>query len=140
MGWSTNTTRSTALSLEDRDEELMALLDGPFKRVRDDNHVDPHAILVWDRSRIPVIEAVGILDLLGRYPCGGPESQWGASDFLEILIEKRNQYRKSIASHDISDDDPEITPACGTVVLIASDDPSRGHSWAVINALIERGE
>ncbi|MCP9829331.1 hypothetical protein KBZ19_12635 [Synechococcus sp. L2F] len=128
------------MSLEDRDEELLALLDGPFKRVRDDNHVDPHSILVWDSSRIPVIEAVGILELLGRYPCGGHGSQWAASDLLEILLDKRNQYRKSIASHDISDDDPEITPACGTVVLIASDDPSRGHRWVAINALIEPGE
>lgn len=27
------------------DELLQALLDGSFKRLRDDNHVDPHAIL-----------------------------------------------------------------------------------------------
>ena len=39
---------------------LQLLLDGPFKRVRDDNHVDPYSILVWDRSRDPVIEAVMI--------------------------------------------------------------------------------
>ena len=131
------------MSSEDRnrsDELLQALLDGPFKRVRDDNHVDPHSILVWDRSRVPVIEAVEILELIGRYPCGGPGSRWASSDLLEILIEKRNQYRKSIASHAISDDDPEITPACGTVVLIVSNDPNRGHSWAKINALIEPGQ
>ena len=40
---------------------LQLMLDGPFKRVRDDNHVDPHSILVWDRSRDPVIEAVDFL-------------------------------------------------------------------------------
>jgi hypothetical protein len=83
---------------------------------------------------------VGILELLGRYPCGGQSSQWSSSDLLEILIEKRDQYRKSIASHDISDDDPEFTPACGTVVLIVSNEPSRGHRWVTINALIEPGE
>ncbi len=127
-------------NLNRSDELLLALLDGPFKRARDENHVDPHAILVWDPSRIPVIQSVDILDLLGRYPCGGPGSQWGASDLLEILIDKRNQYRKSIASHDISDDDPLFTPACGTVVLIVSDDPSRGHRWVSINALIEPGQ
>ncbi|MCT0206449.1 hypothetical protein [Synechococcus sp. CS-1332] len=127
-------------NLNRSDELLLALLDGPFKRVRDQNHVDPHAILVWDPSRIPVIQAVGILDLLGRYPCGGNGSQWAASDLLEILIEKRSQCRKSNASHDISDDDPEFTPACGTVVLIVSDDPSRGHRWVSINALIEPGQ
>jgi len=64
---------------------LQLMLDGPFKRVRDDNHVNPHSILVWDRSRDPVIEAVDFLELLGRYPCGGTGSQWAPSDFTEIL-------------------------------------------------------
>jgi hypothetical protein len=119
---------------------LQILLDGPFKRVRDDNHIDPHSILVWDRSRDPVIEAVEFLDLLGRYPCGGTGSQWGPSDFTEILQAKRDLYRMSMASHAISDDDPEITPACGTVVLISSKRPTRPHRWVRITALIEPGQ
>lgn len=119
---------------------LQLLLDGPFKRVRDDNHVDPHSILVWDRSRDPVLEAVEFLELLGRYPCGGTGSQWAPSDFTEILQAKRDLYRMSMASHDISDDDPEITPACGTVVLIISQRPDRGHRWVRVTALIEPGQ
>jgi hypothetical protein len=117
---------------------LQFLLDGPFKRVRDDNHVDPHSILVWDRD--PVLEAVEFLELLGRYPCGGPGSQWAPSDFTEILQAKRDLYRMSLASHAISDDDPEITPACGTVVLIISQLPDRGHRWVRVTALIEPGQ
>jgi hypothetical protein len=119
------------------DELLLALLDGPFKRVRDDNHVDPHAILVWDSARSPVIEAVEILELLGRYPCGGDGSQWSPEDLVAILSEKRNQYRKSIASHAISDDDPSIGPACGTVLLVVSPTPGKPHRWVGISALID---
>ena len=44
-----------------------------------------------------------------------------------------------MASHAISDDDPEITPACGTVVLIISPHPSRPHRWVRITASIEAG-
>jgi hypothetical protein len=50
------------------DPILAALLDGPFRRLRDTNHVDPHRILVWDQTRQPVIQAMTILELLGRYP------------------------------------------------------------------------
>lgn len=125
---------------EESDLLLQFLLDGPFKQVRDDNHVDPHRILVWDRSRDPVIEAVEFLEILSRYPCGEAGSQWAPSDFVKILREKRNQYRKSMASHEISDDDPDITPACGTVVLIISETPDRPHRWVGISALIEPGQ
>jgi hypothetical protein len=119
---------------------LQFLLDVPFKQVRDDNHVDPYGILVWDRRRDPVIEAVEFLELLGRYPCGEAGSQWSPSDFVKILREKRNQYRKSMASHEISGNDPEVTPACGTVVLIINEQPGLPHRWVSISALIEPGQ
>jgi hypothetical protein len=122
------------------DELLQALLDGPFKRLRDDNHVDPYSILVCDPAQTPVIQAVEFLDLPALYPCGGPGSQWAPSDFVEILKEKRHQFRKSMASHAISDDDPEITPACGTVVLLISSNPYQGHRWVSVGALIEPGQ
>ena len=56
---------------QDADLELLAaLLDGPFRRLRDTNHLDPHSILVWDRHRQPAIQAVTFLELISRYPCG----------------------------------------------------------------------
>jgi hypothetical protein len=125
---------------DDSDQLLQFLLDGPFRRLRDDNHIDPHSLLVWDRQRDPVMEAVPFLELLGRYPCGGPGSQWAPSDYTAILQTKRDLVRMSLASHAISDDDPEVTPACGTVVLIISSDPSRGHRWVRVTASIEAGQ
>jgi hypothetical protein len=109
-----------AIHLASNDELLLALPDGSFKPVRDDSHVDPHAIFVWDSARSPVIESVEILELLGRYPCGGKGCQWSHEDFLAILGEKRNQDCKSIASRAISSDDRSISPACGTVALAVS--------------------
>lgn len=68
------------------DPVLAALLDGPFCRLRDDNHIDPHRILVWDQQQQPVIQALTILELLGQYPCGDhEEAQWCGDDLLEIL-------------------------------------------------------
>ena len=129
---------TSSLNDDSAENELMlALLDGPFKRLRDDNHVDPHSILVYDRSRQPVMEAVPFLDLLGRYPCAESGAQWSPRDVVKILKEKRNQYRKSVASHDISDEDQRATPACGTVVLIIQQDRKRPHRWLGISALID---
>lgn len=38
-----------------RDPILAALLDGPFRRLRDHNHIDPLRIQVWDLQEKPVI-------------------------------------------------------------------------------------
>jgi hypothetical protein len=119
------------------EELLLALLNGPFKRIRDDNHVDPYSILVYDEAQQPLIQAVEFLDLLGRYPCQEINTQWNPRDFVRILQEKRNQYRKSMASHDISDEDGSTTPACGTVVLLINQNPKLPHRWFSVTALIE---
>jgi hypothetical protein len=84
-----------------------------------------------------VIEPVEILELLARYPCGGPSSQWVPEDLARILQEKHNQYRKSMASHEITNEHEAMTPACGTVVLIINQNPAHPHRWVGISALIE---
>lgn len=118
-------------------ELLLALLDGPFKVVRDDNHIDPHSILVYDIRRHPVIQSVDIIELPYRYPCGGVSAQWAPVDLVKILTEKYCQFRKSIVSHEISDQFKGMTPSCGTVVLVISQDPEVPHRWVGISALIE---
>jgi hypothetical protein len=37
-----------------------------------------HSILVWDRQRQPAIQAVSVLELLSRYPCGEQACRSGA--------------------------------------------------------------
>jgi hypothetical protein len=121
----------------DGDELLLALLDGPFKRVRDDNHVDPCSILVYDDSRQPIVQAVAILEVLSLYPCKDSGTQWSPRDFVKILQEKRNQYRKSMTAHEISDEDSNATPVCGSVVLIINQNTKQPHRWVAISALVD---
>jgi hypothetical protein len=123
-----------------RDPILAALLDGPFRRLRDDNHVDPHRILVWDKQQQPVIQALNILELLGRYPCGDDEdAQWCGDDLLAILQRKRDLLRMSLVAHDIADELDDAEPTCGTVVLIINPNPEQAHSWtAVLSRVLPR--
>jgi hypothetical protein len=123
-----------------KDPILAALLDGPFRRLRDDNHVDPHRILVWDQKQHPVIQALTILELLGRYPCGDDaDAQWCGDDLLEILQRKRDLLRRSLVAHDIADEQDDAEPTCGTVVLIINPNPEESHHWvAVLSRVLPR--
>lgn len=119
------------------DALLAALLDGPFRQLRDDNHIDPHRILVWDQQCEPVIHALPILDLLGQYPCGtGEDAQWSAEDLLAILTSKRDLLRMSQVAHEISDQLADSEPTCGTVVLIINPDRSGPHRWVEVKARV----
>lgn len=124
---------TTAMSEAARDSILGALLDGPFRRLRDDNHIDPHRILVWDQQAEPVIQALPFLELIGRYPCGDFESaQWTGSDLLAILGRKLDLLRMSRVAHDISHDQKDAEPVCGTVVLIINSNPTEPHRWVEV--------
>jgi hypothetical protein len=50
-----------------------------------------------------VIQAMTILELLGRYPCGDDaDAQWCGDDLLEILQWKRDLLRMSLVVHEIA--------------------------------------
>lgn len=116
---------------------LGALLDGPFRQLRDDNHIDPHRILVWDQLRHPVIQAVPFLELLGRYPCGDTEgTQWCSEDLLEILQHKRDLLRMSLVAQDIAREQVDAEPICGTVVLIINPDCQAPHRWVSVRSRV----
>jgi hypothetical protein len=118
-------------------ELLGALLDGPFRRLRDDNHIDPHTILVWDRQRQPAIQAVPFLELIHRYPCAeDAESQWSGQDLVEMLQAKHELLRRSLVAQEIAAERGEAQPTCGTVVLIINPDLELPHSWSVVWANI----
>ena len=75
---------------EAEDEELLDLLDGPFKVLRDNTFADPDRLLVWDRQEEPVVQALTFEEATERYPCGGPRSQWAQED-LETLKELKGE-------------------------------------------------
>lgn len=126
-------SRESAMGDVAERQQLGALLDGPFRRLRDNNHVDPHRILVWDRQRQPVIQALTFLELLGRYPCGDvADAQWSADDLLAILQRKRDLLRRSLVAHDIAAEQDDAEPTCGTVVLIINPHHQQPHHWVAV--------
>jgi hypothetical protein len=68
------------------EERLLELLDGPCKELRDDNHVDPHRVLVFEEAE-ETVEAVELIELPLRYPVG-PGGRWSAHDLGELLQDK----------------------------------------------------
>ena len=57
---------------------LLALLDGPYQELRDDNHVTPNEVLVFDEA-VGTVEALDLMDLPLRYPVG-TGGRWPAPD------------------------------------------------------------
>jgi hypothetical protein len=94
---------------------LLALLDGPYQELRDDNHVTPNEVLVFDEAA-GTVEAVDLMELPLRYPVG-TGCRWSAHDLGELVLDKALLYRQSLVAHEINDEDPAAEPTCGTVVL-----------------------
>jgi hypothetical protein len=55
--------------MTDTDQQLLDLLNGSYSELRDDTHIAPTEILVYDVAA-GTIEAVDLMELLLQYPCG----------------------------------------------------------------------
>lgn len=106
--------------MTDTDQQLLDLLNGPYSELRDDNHIAPNEILVYDVVA-GTIEAVDLMEVPLRYPCGVGQ-RWSYADFGEAVTDKAMLYRQSVIAHEISDEDEEAEPTCGTVVLVITTD------------------
>ena len=102
-------------------KRIKELLDGEFHELRCDNHVTPDAILVYDEGA-DSIEEIDLMDLPLEYPCG-PGCRWSDGDLGAVVREKALLFRQSMIAHEISDEDQEATPVCGTIVLVVT----KGH-------------
>ena len=106
--------------MNDTDQRILELLNGPYSELRDDNHVTPNEILVYDVAA-DTVEAVDLMELPLRYPCGAG-NRWSYEDLGQVVADKAMLYRQSIIAHEISDEDDEASPTCGTVVLVITTD------------------
>jgi len=97
-------------------EQLAELLDGPYRQLRDDNHVTPDAVLVY-AVETQTIEEVEFWQLPSRFPLAQPGQRWSYSDLGKVLEAKATLYRQSCVADELSDEDPEAEPLCGTVVI-----------------------
>jgi hypothetical protein len=106
--------------MTDTDQQLLDLLNGPYSELRDDTHIAPNEILVYDVAA-GTIEAVDLMELPLRYPCGAG-NRWSYEDLGHVVADKALLYRQSIIAHEISEEDEEAEPTCGTVVLVITTD------------------
>jgi len=98
----------TKTTTEPWEGSLLALLDGPCQELRDDNHVTPNEVLVFDEAA-GTVEAVDLMKLPLRYPVG-TGGRWSAHDLTttgcpETASEGREQeiratFQKSYYSGD----------------------------------------
>lgn len=102
--------------MDDFKDRLLFALDGKYRELRQDNHVTPNEVLVFDAAT-GTVDAVDLMDLPLRYPCG-PGERWSLEDLGWVVKDKATLYRKSVLAHEISDEDSEAEPTCGTVVLV----------------------
>jgi len=106
--------------MNDLEDRLLFALDGKYRELRQDNHVTPNEILVFDAAS-GTVEAVDLMDLPLRYPCG-PGERWSLQDLGAVVKEKATLYRRSVVAHEINEEDPDAEPTCGTVVLLITTD------------------
>jgi hypothetical protein len=105
------------------------------RRLRDDNFVEPNAILVFTEAT-DTLEEVAFAELPLRFPLLGKGTRWSYNDLGEILAVKALLYRQSMIAQEISDEDPTAEPLCGTVVLVQR---TNRHclSWHKVQARID---
>ena len=103
-------------SNEDWKEKMMRALNERYDELRDDNFVTPNAILVYEEASDTIVE-MDLMDVPLNYPCRGEGARWSTLDLGEVVADKALLFRQSCIATEISDEDPEATPTCGTMVL-----------------------
>jgi hypothetical protein len=122
--------------LTEDNEELLALLDGPFKVLRDDTFPDPDRLLVWDRKATPSVQALTFEEATERYPCGGEWSRWVPEDLQAVKGVKQECLEETMSSYRERDSDPDFEGLCSTPALVISNNPLRAHRWSVVKAYL----
>ena len=115
-------------------EKLESALEAN-RRLRDDNHVRGDAVLVFTEAP-GTLEEVALMDLPLRFPLTGKGCRWSYQDLGKVLEAKALLYRQSMIAHEISEEDPESEPPCGTVVLVQHED-RHCLSWFKVTARID---
>jgi hypothetical protein len=113
-------------------EKVLAALDGTYRELRDDTHINPHAVLVFDEAT-ETVEAVELCELPLRYPVSGQGARWSYGCLGELVASKALLYRQSKVAHELHDEDPTSEAPCGTPVLAVPEQPGP-YSWFEVKA------
>ena len=119
-----------------RTEELLALLDGPFKVLRDDTFCDPSRLLVYDPERAPLVQALTFNEATVRYKCG-VGGRWTPECVEKIKKDKRECLAETLDSYYKREQgDEESDLPCSTPCLVVRG-ASFPHSWVTVRAFLE---
>ena len=101
-------------------DKLLSAMDGPYRELRDDTHINPHTVLVFTEGadgEPDTVEAVDLCDLPLRYPATGSSARWCYSDLGRLVAAKALLYRQSKLAHELHDEDSTSEAPCGVPVL-----------------------
>ena len=123
-------------NLKEEGSELLALLDGPFKVLRDDTFPDPDRLLVWDRQATPSVQSLTFDEVTERYQCGGEGSRWVPEDLQAVKDAKAECLEETLSSYAKQEKDPDFEGLCSTPALVVSNNPLTAHRWSVVKACL----
>jgi hypothetical protein len=101
-------------------EKVLASLDGEYRELRDDTHINPHAVLVFTEGadgEPDTVEAVDLCELPLKHPIKGRHARWCAENLGELVASKALLYRQSKLAHELHDEDSTSEAPCGVPVL-----------------------
>jgi hypothetical protein len=101
-------------------EKVLVSLDGEYRELRDDTHINPHAVLVFTEGadgEPDTVEAVDLCELPLKHPIKGRHARWCAENLGELVASKAFLYRQSRLAHELAEEDPKAEPVCGVPVL-----------------------
>ena len=124
--------------LKEDNEEFLALLDGPFKVLRDDTFPATDKLLVWDRQETPSVQALTFEEATERYQCGGVGSRWVPSDLQAVREAKEECLEETLSSYAKQEADPDYEGVCSTPALVVSNNPLTAHRWCVVKACLSQ--
>ena len=81
--------------IDDFGDRLQFALNGKYRKLRQDNHVTPNEVLVFDAAT-STVESVDLMDLLLRFPLIGKGCRWSYEVLGKVLEAKALLYRKAL--------------------------------------------
>jgi len=102
-----------------------------------DNVTDPDTVLVRDPSRTPVLQEIGILEALQRFPCRDKAARWTSEQFIAFLETKSqwlDQALEDCSTLDSADENGMVEAKA--VLLVVPEQPSAALETEIVEVLI----
>jgi hypothetical protein len=102
--------------MTDYSSYLQGLLDGPCRKLRQENHIDPSRVLVYEQDG-GIIQSLTSGEIRVAYPFGPFPFRWCKEDYEFLWTRKAHYYYMSSLAHYHADERRFEMPRVGTVLL-----------------------